>query len=374
MKHGIIFARKSTWRSRLDLEYLDETSNRKISARQRHEDGSQDSRVRPLKQFADYAAKETLGQVHAGGFLHDLIRANADGTSTAPSKLTNDERKKRISESWCRHLRKFPTSSENPVIQHRLVFSMSGELHDKLVASGVNPDRVLHFTMKKAMAKFAERFHPDDAVGYAYGLHHDTDNLHVHIALCPRTARGAYVGCSTARTPTSGHKDQMKYLRSCFEQENKRWAQILAAPQKLEAHLSKRLDCDKIIFAPRLNHSNLNALRSTQTADAIRLQHLYRSIRNLEASIAEKRQYLAGKRSAQFVSRLLRKRKPKVARIVEKLAAAVEHRSLREMQNLLFKIKRQYRAAHKRYTQIHGFNSYANRSTIQFAHRQQNAL
>ena len=184
MKHGIIFAHKSTWRSRLDLEYLDETSNRKVSA-QRHEDGSQDSRVRPLKQFADYASKETLGQVHAGGFLHDLIRVNADGTSTAPSKLTNDERKKRISDSWCRHLRKFPTSSENPVIQHRLVFSMSDGLHDKLVAFGINPDRVLHSTMKKAMAKFAERFHPDDAVGYAYGLHHDTDNLHVHVALCP---------------------------------------------------------------------------------------------------------------------------------------------------------------------------------------------
>jgi hypothetical protein len=166
----------------------------------------------------------------------------------------------------------------------------------------------------------------------------------------------------------------MKYLRSCFEQENKRWARILAAPQKLEEHLSKRLDCDKIIFAPRLNHSQMNALRSTQTADAIRLQQFDRAIRNLEASIAEKRQYLATKRSAQFVCRLLAKRKPKVARIVEKLAAAVDHRSLREMQNLLFKIKRKHRAAHKRYAQIHGFNSYANRSTIQFAHRQQNAL
>src|SRR4029453_8096026 len=172
MRDRIIFAHKSTWRSRLDLEYLDETSNRKVSARQRHEGHSQDSRVRPLMQFADYASKETLGQVHAGGFLHDLIRVNADGTSTAPSKLTNDERKKRISESWCRHLRKFPTSSENPVIQHRLVFSMSGELHDELVASGINPDRVVHSTMKKAMAKFAERFHPDDVVGYAHRLHH----------------------------------------------------------------------------------------------------------------------------------------------------------------------------------------------------------
>src|SRR5262245_29859715 len=236
MKNGIIFAHKSTWRSRLDLEYLDETSQRKIAARETPD--AKPEIARKLRQFADYASKETLGQVHAGGFLHELIRVNADGTSTAPSKLTNDEKKKRISESWCRHLRRFPTASENPVIQHRLVFSMSGKLHDKLVASGISPDRVLHSTTKKAMAKFAERFHPDDAIGYAYGLHHDTDNLHVHVALCPRTAKGAYVGCSTSRTNLSGHQKQMDYLRVCFEPENKRWAQILSSPEKLAQSIS----------------------------------------------------------------------------------------------------------------------------------------
>ena len=31
MKNGMIFAKKSTWRSRLDLEYLDKTSERKTS-------------------------------------------------------------------------------------------------------------------------------------------------------------------------------------------------------------------------------------------------------------------------------------------------------------------------------------------------------
>ena len=71
---------------------------------------------------------------------------------------------------------------------------------------------------------------------------------------------------------------------------------------------------------------------------------------------------------------LLGRRTPKVARIVEKFAAAVDRRSLREMQSLLFKVKREYRAMHKRYSQIHGFSSYANRSTIEHAHRQQNAL
>ena len=75
MKNGIIFAFKSTWRSRLDLEYLDETSERKVSLR--HRDDLKDSVAgRRLKQFANYASKETLGQVHAGGFLHHMILLN----------------------------------------------------------------------------------------------------------------------------------------------------------------------------------------------------------------------------------------------------------------------------------------------------------
>jgi len=370
----MIFARKTTWRSRLNLEYLDETSNRKISAREQHDDSPKKSHARPLKQFADYASKETLGQVYAGGFLHNLILLNEDGTRTAPSQLSNDERKRRISEAWFEHIRKFPTSSQNPVIQHRLVFSMSCQLHDELVAAGINPDGVLQSTLKKVMGKFSERFHPADSIGYAYGLHHDTDNLHVHVALCPRTARGAYVGCSMARTPASGHKDQMKYLRSCFEQENKRWAQILVSPQKLEEHLSKRIDSDKIVFSPRLNHSHMDALRNAQTGEAIHLQQLYQSLRNLEASIAAKRQYFALKGNAHFISHLVGRRTPKAVRVVEKLAATVDRRSLREMQHLLFKIKHDYRALHKRYSQLYGFNAYANRSTLAHppSHRQQN--
>ena len=73
-----------------------------------------------------------------------------------------------------------------------------------------------------------------------------------------------------------------------------------------------------------------------------------------------------------FVSRLVGRRKPKLARTVENLAAAVDRRSLREMQNLLFKLKRKYHEEHKRYAQRHGFHSYANRIAI--AYRHQNTL
>lgn len=259
MKTGIIFARKTTWRSRLDVEYLDENSEKKISLRQGNAVANKTSIGQKLKQFGDYASKETLGQVHAGGFLHNLIIENEDGTRTAPSQMTNAERKKRITNAWFHHIRQFPTSSENPVIQHRLVFSMSQEMHDKLVSAGINPDRVLHSTTKRIMEKFAERFHSADSIGYAFGIHHDTDNLHVHVALCPRSKRGAYVGCSMSRSSTGEHKNQMTYLRSCFERENLRWSEMLSSPQKLDEQLSRRLDSDRIILcrvsrepAPRL--------------------------------------------------------------------------------------------------------------------------
>jgi hypothetical protein len=362
MKNGIIFAHKSTWRSRLDLEYLDETSRRKLTARESLSNNTEIGRK--LRQFGDYASKETLGQVHAGGFLHDLIRHNADGTSTAPSKLTNDERKKRISESWCRHLRKFPTSSENPVIQHRLVFSMSGELHDKLVQSGINPDRVLHSTLKKAIAKFAERFHPDDAVGYAYGLHHDTDNLHVHVALCPRTAKGAYVGCSASRTNFSGHQNQMGYLRACFERENKRWAQILSSAEMLERKISQRLDSDHLVFLPNLKRQQLNALHCAQNREAQRVQRLYRTILSLQRAIAVRRATFATERDIRIAGHLLGHRPSRIMRVVSKIDRAMQSRSLRELQQSLFKVNRQYRALHRRYSRIYGFHSYANRNSI----------
>lgn len=55
----------------MDLEYLDETSRRKVSLRERAEMDQQIGRK--LKHFTDYASKETLGEVRSGGFLHHSI-------------------------------------------------------------------------------------------------------------------------------------------------------------------------------------------------------------------------------------------------------------------------------------------------------------
>jgi hypothetical protein len=374
MKNGQIFAHKSTARGGLDLEYLDETSRRKVSFRERADVDQQIGKK--LKHFTDYASKETLGQVHAGGFLHHSIRMNPDGTSTAPSQLSNPERKQRIAEAWRKHLAKFPSTAKRPVSAHRLVFSMSKEQHDALTNAGINPDQVLHSTLKKVMRRFNERFHPNDSIGYAYGIHHDTANLHVHVAICPRTERGSYVGCSTSRSRQSRHKKQIDCIKSWFETENSRWEKTLGSPQKLEETLSKRLDADKLAFAPKLNHLQMNALQSAQNSDSIRLQHLYQSIRNLEASLAHKRRGVGAQQNARFVSRLLEDRQSRAAHLVVKIGTAVERRSLREVQSLLFKLKRQYRTLHQHYSQIYGFSSYAYRNGMcyQAAMRQQSAL
>jgi hypothetical protein len=136
----------------------------------------------------------------------------------------------------------------------------------------------------------------------------------------------------------------------------------------LEEHLSKRFDSDKMVFSPRLTHAYLEALRNTQTVETIRLQQSYK------ASAISKRQFLVAKRNTNFLSRLLGRQKSKLTRTVERFAAEIDRRSLREMQNLLFKIKHDYCTLHKHYSQIHGFNAYANRSTLAHppSHQQHN--
>jgi hypothetical protein len=57
-RHGVGFGPKSTACGRLDLEYFDETSSRKVALRERAEMEQQIGRK--LKRFTDSASKESL--------------------------------------------------------------------------------------------------------------------------------------------------------------------------------------------------------------------------------------------------------------------------------------------------------------------------
>jgi hypothetical protein len=230
--------------------------------------------------------------------------------------------------------------------------------------------------MKKIMRKFAEKFHPGDATGFAYGLHHDTAHPHVHVALCPRTAKGNYVGCSTSRFSQSKHKRQMDLIRSWFQEENTRWEKILSSPQRIEETIAKRLDSDRLAFSPRLNHLQANAIQCAQNHEAFQLQQLYQNIRTLENSLADRRTKLTAERNSRHIARIMRSRSSRVVRLASKVATLVERRSIREQQHILFKLKRRYRSIHRRYSHLYGFQAYAHRNTISQSHanRHQNAV
>jgi hypothetical protein len=160
----------------------------------------------------------------------------------------------------------------------------------------------------------------------------------------------------------AGHKKQTDYLRKCFEVENNRWTKILGSPQELEQLVSKRLDCDKLVFAPKLNHLQLDALRSSQTYEAVRLQELYEGIRSLEMTLTKRRKSLAARRNLRYIGRLIGCRPSKIQHVVSKVTAATERRSIRDLQTGLFRLKRQYRALLKNYAHTYGFSSYAHRN------------
>ena len=106
-----------------------------------------------------------------------------------------------------------------------------------------------------------------------------------------------------------------------------------AQHRKLDETLSKRLDADKLVFSPKLNHLQMNALQSAQNSDSFRLQQLYQSIRNLEASLANKRRAIGAQHNCRFVSRFLGCRQSRATQLLAKPGTTVERRSVRELQS-----------------------------------------
>lgn len=229
---------------------------------------------------------------------------------------------------------------------------MSTEQHDALVKAGISPDQVVISSVKKVMERFAEKFHRSDSIGYAYGLHHDTDNLHVHVALCPRSAKGRYVGCSMSRHP-GRHKNQMVFMREWFERENQLRGEFLSNQQKVEESLTKRLDQEKLAIVPRLSAAQRISLIDVDHQAASHLRQSYESILGLEAAIAEKKKQLTLLRAARAAEKVLMARKNPLLRAGEKLGVAAQFRSLRQMQQTLTKLKRTYLLEHQHYNQQH---------------------
>ena len=350
LQKAVNVIKMDSWTSPVDFRYQSETSRFKIDC----------DRAAALKrgqvyvpkpwEGLPYLAKDDLGKIQVRGFLHDRVAQNPDGSFTHPSSLETEDTIRRLRSAWTAHAKKCRSTD---VSHHRLVFSMSSEFHDALVRGGRNPDMALRGIIEQSMRSLQEKFHPGDSVGYSYGLHHDTDNLHAHVFIHPRTREGDFVGLSeqlqrkAARGAVSRHKNQLKFVR---ENARRRAAQVmkqLSSPRDAQ-HLKHNFYSDRIFFIPRTSHTarKKNDFKPRTPAD-YQLEQKRAAVAALDKQIAAKRAALREASDGSHIASIFRLRQPKWLKLMKKAQAATLFRELRQMQEVRYRAISEYRAARR---------------------------
>ena len=223
MEHGLLFKKTSTCRKNPDIEYLDETSDYKLKIVSKVKgipfEKLKEQSLQNLKNIS-YLSKEDQGRVYAGGYLRDML---LEKKGIAPEKWNNEYRKKAITSALFKITRQYGTYRDG--LGHKLVFSVSTEMENKIESSGLNLDRVLAKEVKKVMYEFQRKFHSGEKIGYAWGIHHDSGHRHIHIYLCNRTDKGTYVAMSNPlknRHSKYIQKDQIGYIKERLKLAQKR--------------------------------------------------------------------------------------------------------------------------------------------------------
>lgn len=216
--YGLLFKKTSTAKGAVDVEYLDEFSSKKSAIKSTREGIPLEdilNKKNDLYKSLSYLSKEEKGQVHAGGWVRNMILRKG---GQRPEELWNEERKKLIREVMTKHTAVH--GMYRGAHGHKLVFSLSNDLENKLDKAGIDKEYELKRIFKRVMKDFEKKFHGrehevkfkkgdknlkvKDMIGYAWGVHHDTDNLHIHCHLHNRTLLGKHVACSR---PLANKKD-----------------------------------------------------------------------------------------------------------------------------------------------------------------------
>jgi len=349
LQKAVNVIKSNSWTSPVDFRYLDEISVFKIECdRIGAQKRGQVYTPKPWESLP-YLAKEELGKICVRGFLHDRVAENADGSFSHPASLSTEEIIRRLGRAWKAHAKK---SRDTEVSHHRLVFSISNEFHDALVQAGRNPDMALRGIIERTMRSLQEEFHPGDSVGYSYGLHHDTDNLHAHVFIHPRTREGAFVGMSGKparhRGHASRHKDQLGFLLDTVRRRVSQVLKEISAPKEA-SHLKNNLYSDRIYFAPRQSHTARakNDFRPRTPAD-YQLEQKRSAVVALDQRISEKRLALREAAHGRNLASLFRLRQPKWLRVLEQAHTAKLFRELRELQARRYRLISEYRASRRR--------------------------
>ena len=149
MHYGLLFKKTSTCYSNPDIEYLDETSDYKLKILKKLGKITEEEFIQKqsqLRQSISYLTKENHGQVYAGGYLRDRLLFKK---GSAPEKWNNQTRKKAITSEVFKVARQYGTYRN--ALGHKMIFSVSKELEQKIENSGLKLDEILGREVKKIM-------------------------------------------------------------------------------------------------------------------------------------------------------------------------------------------------------------------------------
>jgi hypothetical protein len=217
MQFGFLFKKTSTCYGDPDIEYLDETSEKKLQIQAEKNGVSVEEYIQKNNQVQkdiEYLTKEDHGKVYAAGYLRNMLLAPK---VQAPEKWDNEVRKTKITEAITDIVEDPNKGRYRGAIGHKLIFSVSTEMEEKIESAGLNLDEILRKECKRVMTEFQHEFHKGDQIGYAFGIHHDTNHRHMHIFLSNRTSKGKHVAMSN---PLKNHtnrkyvqKDQIGFIK-----------------------------------------------------------------------------------------------------------------------------------------------------------------
>ena len=267
MDCGLIFKKTSTCTKNPDIEYLDETSDYKLRIKSKQTGIPLEElkcQNENIQKSVAYLTKEEHGQVFAGGFLRDALLSK---NGLAPEKWDNEFRKKVITSAIFKSVREH--GAFRGTMGHKLVFSVSSELQEKVEKSGLNLDYILSKEVKKIMYEFQQKFYPGQKIGYAWGIHHDTNHRHIHLFLCNRTDKGKNVAMSCGLKNKSKKHVQVDYLGFMIDCTKAAKDRILKRVQKLNNQQSLRQN--KEVFLEPVKHDfDQNKKLIVQRAEVLR--------------------------------------------------------------------------------------------------------
>lgn len=327
MKKLLILVKKKPIRicRNLNISYLDETSELKARYKALDERTSFETAKKKIQDSIKYISKEDCGKVHVGGYMRDKI---VESFNCVPENLGNKERIRFVTEQ----IRN--STPYRDVLAFRFAVSMDAEGERVIREKGLNPERILADKLKKVMTKFQNRFYPGDRISFAYGLHHDTDNLHLHVILLGRTEKGRHVSFSS---PIRGRKrkyrqeDQLGFCKNELA--------------KLENNLMERLsggNTDK--FNVRF-HSLRNRENIVQPiSGGLDNRHLlaYQKLRIKYDYLVRFQDELTSRRPVNMNPLLFRLQVPRILRDINTLLIKANFQRRRRKIRKFFELKKEY--------------------------------